>query len=190
MLTNKKIFIVSFSLIFLASCGGGSDTAISSPGELSQVAAPTATTTTATVGGSVLTGSCPSGTNVSTDSSIAGNTVCAISGVVKDDLSLTNDVIWRLLGKVEIGADVGGDGSKAGGDAAVLTIPAGVTIVAKTTDDYIVVQRGSRMEALGTASKPIVFTHSSVLDGSISNAATARGLWGGVVILGLSLIHI
>ena len=189
MLTNKKIFIVSFSLIFLASCGGGSDTAISSPGELSQVAAPTTTTTTVTVGGSVLTGSCPSGTNVSTDSSIAGNTVCAISGVVKDDLSLTNDVIWRLLGKVEIGADVGGDGSKAGGDAAVLTIPAGVTVVAKTTDDYIVVHRGSKIEAAGTASKPIVFTHSTVLDGTITNASTARGLWGGVVILGRAPIN-
>ena len=175
MLTNKKIFIVSFSLIFLASCGGGSDTSIASPGELSQVEAPTASATTVAVGGSVLTGSCPAGTNVSTDSPIAGNTVCAISGAVTDDLSLTNDVIWRLLGKVEIGADVGGDGSKAGGDAAILTIPAGVTVVAKTTDDYIVVQRGSKMEALGTASQPIVFTHSSVLDGSISN---------------LSLIHI
>ena len=119
MLTNKHFVFLTFSLIFLASCGGGSDTAISSPGELSQIAAPTATTTTVAVGGSVLTGSCPSGTNVSTDSAIAGNTVCAISGVVKDDLTLTNDVIWRLLGKVEIGADVGGDGSKAGGDPAV-----------------------------------------------------------------------
>src|SRR6056300_1522659 len=110
MLTNKHLGLITFSLIFLASCGGGSDTGISSPGELSQIAAPTATTTTVAVGGSVLTGSCPSSTNVSTDSAIAGNTVCAISGVVKDDLTLTNDVIWRLLGKVEIGADVGGDG--------------------------------------------------------------------------------
>ena len=46
MLTNKKFLIVSFSLIFLASCGGGSDTSIASPGELSQVEAPTATATT------------------------------------------------------------------------------------------------------------------------------------------------
>ena len=175
MLTNKKFLIVSFLLIFLASCGGGSDTSIASPGELSQVEAPTATSTTVAVGGSVFTGSCPAGTNVSTDTAIAGNTVCAISGVIKDDLTLTDNVIWRLLGKVEVGADIGGDGSKTGGDAAVLNIPAGVTIVAKTTDDYIVVHRGSKIEAKGTASKPIVFTHSTVLDGTITHAPTARG---------------
>ena len=56
MLTNKKFFIVSFSLIFLASCGGGSDTSIASPGELSQVEAPIATSATVAVGGAVLTG--------------------------------------------------------------------------------------------------------------------------------------
>ena len=189
MVKYKFLGLISFSALLLSSCGGGSDTGIVSPGELSQIGAPTATTQIVAVSGTVLTGSCPTALGVTTDTAIAGNTVCAISGTIKDDLILTGDVIWRLFGKVEIGVDVGGDGSKAGGDAATLSIPAGVTVVAKTADDYIVIHRGSKIQAKGTASKPIVFTHSTVLDGTIQNAETARGLWGGIVILGRAPIN-
>ena len=82
-------------LFILVSCGGGSSTSISSPGELGQVAAPTAADQQVVVGGSVLTGTCPSATNVDVDDSIGGNTVCAISGTITGELTLTDDVIYR-----------------------------------------------------------------------------------------------
>ena len=182
-------FLSIFSLFLIVSCGGGGDTSIDSPGELGQVSAPTAADQQVVVGGSVLTGTCPSSSNIDVDDSIGGNTVCAISGTITGDLTLTDDVIYRLSGTVNVGADMGGDGTKAGGSAGVLNIPAGVTIVSKTSADYLVVQRGSKIEAKGTASKPIVFTHSSVLDGSLTNPDTASGLWGGLVILGKAPIN-
>ena len=159
-------------MFLVVSCGGGGDTSIDSPGELGQVSAPTAADQQVVVGGSVLTGTCPSASNIDVDDSIGGNTVCAISGTITGDLTLTDDVIYRLSGTVNVGADMGGDGTKAGGSAGVLNIPAGVTIVSKTSADYLVVQRGSKIEAKGTASKPIVFTHSSVLDGSLTVSYT------------------
>ena len=182
-------FLSIFGLFLIVSCGGGGDTSIDSPGELGQVSAPTAADQQVVVGGSVLTGTCPSASNIDVDDSIGGNTVCAISGTITGDLTLTDDVIYRLSGTVNVGADMGGDGTKAGGSAGVLNIPAGVTIVSKTSADYLVVQRGSKIEAKGTASQPIVFTHSSVLDGSLSNPDTASGLWGGLVVLGKAPIN-
>ena len=64
---------------------------------------PTAADQQVVVGGSVLTGTCPSATNVDVDDSIGGNTVCAISGTITGELTLTDDVIYRLSGTVNVG---------------------------------------------------------------------------------------
>ena len=53
-------FLSIFGLFLVVSCGGGGDTSIDSPGELGQVSAPTAADQQVVVGGSVLTGTCPS----------------------------------------------------------------------------------------------------------------------------------
>ena len=118
-----------------------------------------------------------------------GNTLCAIVGPITSDLTLTTDVMYRLSGLVDVGVDMGGDGTKSGGVAATLTIPAGVTLAQKTPDDYIVVQRGSKIVANGTRSKPIRFTAASAIDGSLTNPDSASGLWGGIVILGKAPIN-
>ena len=77
-----------------------------------------------------------------------------IQGPVTADLTLTDDVMYRMLGKVDIGIDMGTD-TKEGGVSASLTIPAGVVIMSKVSDDYLVVNRGSKIIANGTRSKPI-----------------------------------
>ncbi len=81
-------------------------------------------------------------------SPVAGNTVCAIQGPVTEDLTLTDDVMYRMLGKVDVGIDMGTDGTKDGGVSATLTIPAGVVIMGKVSDDYIVINRGSKIIAM------------------------------------------
>ncbi|MCI0920223.1 hypothetical protein [Sphingobacterium rhinopitheci] len=59
-------------------------------------------------------------------------------------------------------------------EGAVLTIPAGTTIVAKDKGSYLLVERGAKIIAVGTSEKPITFT---------SNDKTS-GAWGGLIING------
>ncbi len=62
-------------------------------------------------------------------------------------------------------------------DGAVLTVEPGVVVRGKNGSALVIAQ-GSRLEAVGTAEDPIVFT-SSQAEGS-----RARGDWGGIVLLG------
>ena len=112
---------------------------------------------------------------------------CEMQGVFTEDLHLTFGNIYQVTGRVEIGADVGGDGQAAGGDPANLTIDAGVTIFGNSGADFIQVNRGSKIFANGTVNAPIVFT--ALADVNNTAASTARGLWGGVIINGRAPIN-
>ena len=61
---------------------------------------------------------------------------------------------------------------------ATLTIPAGTLIKSNAVGASLIVTRGAKLNAIGTASSPIVFTSK--------NAAGSRnrGDWGGIVLLG------
>ncbi|MDP9139802.1 MAG: hypothetical protein M3O62_03305, partial [Pseudomonadota bacterium] len=99
------------------------------------------------------------------------------------DYTLDATKQWRIDGVVKVGegnvelADAAAVAAvKAAG--ATLTIPAGLTI--KAFDDAsLLVTRGSRLEAVGTAEDPITF---SSLDDNISGL----GEWGGIVIQGFA----
>ncbi|MFL2753463.1 MAG: hypothetical protein ACJ0BD_00990 [Gammaproteobacteria bacterium] len=188
--STKYLFLV-LSIFVIVSCGGSGDTDIASPGELAPLAAPASSSSTAaTAGSTLLTGTCPTSSFISNDATLAGNTLCAITGPITSDLTLTTDVMYRLSGLVDVGVDIGGgDVLKTGGVSATLTIPAGVTIAQKTPDDYLVVQRGSKIIANGTRSNPIRFTAASAVDGTLTNPESATGLWGGIVILGKAPIN-
>jgi len=62
-------------------------------------------------------------------------------------------------------------------DGATLTIPAG-TLFKSTGNSTLVISRGGRIEAMGTAEAPIVFTSAA------ANGQKQAGDWGGIVILG------
>ena len=189
-LKSTKYLLLVLSIFVLVSCGSGGDTEIASPGELAPLAAPASSSSAAATSASnLLTGTCPSSSFISNDGTLGGNTLCAITGPITSNLTLTTDVMYRLSGLVDVGKDMGGDGTKAGGVSATLTIPAGVTIAQKTPDDYLVVQRGSKIIANGTGSKPVVFTAASSVDGTLTNPESATGLWGGIVILGKAPIN-
>jgi hypothetical protein len=77
-----------------------------------------------------------------------------------------------LSGRVRIGVD--------NTTSATLTVQPGVTIYGKSGADFLVVTRGSKIIADGTAANPITMT--SVQD--VIGSPTAAGQWGGLVLLG------
>ena len=120
------------------------------------------------------------------DSNIATVTVningsFILAGTYTSDKTLTADKIWKLSGRVFIA------------DGATLTIPAGTIIKAEggtgTDSSFICIARGGKIDAQGTADKPIIMT--SVADDiqigqkNGSNLDTSNvGLWGGLLVLG------
>ncbi|WP_352284400.1 hypothetical protein, partial [Pseudoalteromonas sp. Q18-MNA-CIBAN-0097] len=62
----------------------------------------------------------------------------------------------------------------------ILYVQAGTTLIGETGDDFLVVRRGSQINANGNATAPITMT--SIQD--VTGAETTSGQWGGLVLLG------
>ncbi len=88
-------------------------------------------------------------------------------------------VIYSLPGRVDVGTD---QGAASTNTAVTLTIDPGVTVFGATGVSFLVVNRGNRIDAVGTASQPIVFTGRGNVVGSADDQTSQ--LWGGVVLLG------
>ena len=92
-----------------------------------------------------------------------------LSGVIKSSVSLDASKEYIINGSVIVE------------DGGTLTIPAGMTIKAKKGfSNYILVAKGGKIMAEGTAEKPIVFT------ADVDNAGS--GYWGGIILNGKALI--
>ncbi|MBV5258076.1 hypothetical protein FLX56_06560 [Synechococcus moorigangaii CMS01] len=118
-----------------------------------------------------------------------------LSGDILNNLTLpfVDGIAYRIDGRVNVGIDVGADGNAAGGVSARLTIEPGVTIFGQGGADYLVINRGSQIEANGTAASPITMTSDEDL---IRRAANPQdfggdniGEWGGIVVLGRAPIN-
>ena len=107
-----------------------------------------------------------------------------IEGNITEDKKLTAGNIWTLKGRVSVT------------DGATLTIEAGTVIKAMSGTgadaSTLIIARGGKIDAQGTASSPIVMTSVSdniQADGSYPSSGPAlgvgtRGLWGGLLVLG------
>jgi hypothetical protein len=104
-----------------------------------------------------------------------------LKGTLSKDTSLDPYVIWTLEGRVIVPSGV------------TLTIPAGTIIKAKAgtgaNASSLVIARGGKLMAEGTASAPIVMTSESddITVGQITGSSlneNVRGLWGGLLVLG------
>ncbi|CAM4067545.1 hypothetical protein [Gillisia limnaea] len=104
-----------------------------------------------------------------------------LSGLLTEDFTLTNDIIWEINGKFVVG------------NGATLTIEPGTIIKGMegtgSLASALIVARGGRIMAEGTAEAPIVFTsindNIAVGEKQGSNLdENDRGLWGGVIVLG------
>ncbi len=128
--------------------------------------------------------SCPSGTaNVGT---LGNFRSCRIPALVTGARTLPRlaGVAYEINGRVDVGIDVGGSGG-ASTQTGVLTVEPGVLVYANTTNadnDFLVVNRGSRIAAEGTEALPIVFTAQQNLTGGVTDET--QGLWGGVILAG------
>lgn len=104
-----------------------------------------------------------------------------LSGLIESDLTLTNDRIWELTGRVIV---------TSGNE---LTIEEGTIIKGRPGDaaaaSVLIIARGATIQANGTADNPIVFTSTAddIAVGEFESTLdlkTQRGLWGGVLVLG------
>jgi hypothetical protein len=114
---------------------------------------------------------------------VTGNTV--VSGKITSNTTWTNDKIYELSGFVVVD------------NGATLTIEAGTIIKGQegtgSNASALIVARGSKINAVGTASQPIIFT--SVLDniemGQLTGSNLTKsdnGKWGGLILLGSAQI--
>lgn len=97
--------------------------------------------------------------------------VIVVNGSIEVNTTWTADNIYELAGRVIVMS------------GATLTIEAGTVIKGRegqgVSASALMVARGGKLNAVGTAEKPIIMT--SVLDGLTESD---RGKWGGLVILG------
>ncbi len=89
-------------------------------------------------------------------------------------------LLYSINGRVDVGLDRGA--APTSDAAVVLTIRPGVILYGATGTSWLVVNRGNRIQAAGTATSPIVFTSRDNVLG-LSND-DSQGQWGGVVLLG------
>ena len=126
--------------------------------------------------------SCPAGT---VDRGVVGQRrACELPTRFAQDTTVQNlpGVAYSIAGPVNVGTDIGGDGAAAGGQRVTLTIQAGTVLFGSSGNDYLVVNRGSRINAIGSAASPIIFTARANLEGTATDSS--QGLWGGVILLG------
>ena len=135
------------------------------------------------IGSGGSTATCPTGTI--DDGVVATFHACRLPAVITGTLTLPKiaGVFYRLRGQTEVGTDVGTTGADSG---AVLNIAAGVVIAADSTEvtnDMLLVNRGAKINAVGTVSEPIIFTsQQNLIANGVSDAT--QGQWGGVILLG------
>lgn len=103
----------------------------------------------------------------------AGSTPCLVgttlSGDCTSDVTLTAGTQWKIDGLVKIK------------NGATLTVEAGTTVYGAEGANYIVVTKGSKIMAEGTAVAPIIFTSEIAKD---DQALGDVAQWGGLTILG------
>lgn len=104
-----------------------------------------------------------------------------VTGLIEENQTWTSDKVYELDGRVIVA------------DGVTLTIEPGTIIKGRegqgVSASSLMIARGAKLNAIGTAEKPIIFT--SILDdikvGELEGATLTendRGKWGGLVILG------
>lgn len=114
-----------------------------------------------------------------TDGFTCDGDICTVTGPLLSDVTFTADKKWVLKGGVFVGDD-----ADPAASPTTLTIEPGTTVFGDTsTLSFLLVTRGSRIVADGTAEAPIVFTSAK------DTGQRARGDWGGIVINGQAPVN-
>ncbi|MBW4891051.1 hypothetical protein KXQ82_15095 [Mucilaginibacter sp. HMF5004] len=114
---------------------------------------------------------CTKNNNPDDSTTVPSNTV-EISGDISANTTWTSDKIYLLKGFVYVT------------NGATLTINAGTIIKGdKPTKGTLVVTRGAKIMAVGTATNPIVFTSN------VAAGGRSAGDWGGIILLGKAPVN-
>jgi hypothetical protein len=199
---RKYAFIASTSLAVLAGCGGSGDIEIN----------PTTTDNSVTNSNNSTTTTAPQQTVNPCASYVTsggqtrqgtygddGN--CVYSPLFADSgNNITVDVDFAALpdggahifeGSLFIGeaysstAEMNAAGIFEGGDGPTMTVEAGATLAWQSNDKFMVINRGSQLVAIGTATAPITFTSVSDVNGTVGPEDDQQ--WGGMVIDGFGV---
>lgn len=179
----KFVLLATAAGFVLSACGGGTT---SSPGSTDTVIINPPTTGGGGGSGNteinlVSAAGCDTGTTQETITTGSTDVIaCTITGTITENLTLSAGNGYALEGAVFIGED--------GGRTATLTIPAGTQIFGKSGQDYLVVSRGSRLNARGSATEPVIMTSIQDIAGTV-DPVNDRGQWGGLVINGSAPIN-
>jgi hypothetical protein len=84
-------------------------------------------------------------------------------------------------------AEMAAAGISEGGDGPTLTVEAGATLAFANSSAFLVINRGSRIVAIGRADAPITFTSESDVDGTVGPEDVQQ--WGGMVIDGFGVTN-
>lgn len=119
-------------------------------------------------------GTCLTAPYVISEVTISGSTYQKVVGTIDENYTFTSDKKWLLSGGVSVD------------NGATLTIQAGTEIYAANdgTTPFLAIQRGAKINAVGTASQPIVMTTIKKVTGT-----PAPGDWGGVIVNGKAQIN-
>ena len=183
----KKAFFAALVLALLGACSGDDSTTIN-------IEAPSNNGGGSSGGGDSSGGdsggdtggetpaTCPEGTTEVSEG------LCELPTTISGDMTLSAGVDYLMTGRVTVGngngqLETNGDGTLDDGSAvqaATLTIEAGVEVFGETgTFANLLITRGSKIMAMGTADAPIVFSSDDAgYDGA--------GEWGGLIIHGFA----
>ncbi|WP_336987064.1 hypothetical protein [Altererythrobacter aquiaggeris] len=187
-----RSLILGCSMLALTACGPDE---ISSPGTGGNItinnpsptppATPTPTpTATVTAASGCPTISDPQG--LTDEGTISGPTgtyrICAMPSRFNSSSTLPyiRGLVYRMPGRVDVGTD-GGPTASAADTNVTLSIEPGAIVYASGSS-FLMVNRGNRINAAGTATRPIIFTSRDNVLGL--NSETSSGQWGGVVLAG------
>ena len=197
----KKIFALSTmaAAMVLAGCGGGDI----------NINAQNNSTTTGGDGGSGTSNNCASYSKSGITLQGSADGVNCVYG--PDFVSLTNPIdigptspvvftnlsnggVHVFRDSLVVGRNYSSDtdlttaGITEGGDGSIIEIEAGATLAFQSSDDYVVINRGSQIFAEGTSSAPITITSvSDAVDGTVG--AEEVQAWGGMIINGFGLTN-
>ena len=190
----QRTLILGASIVVLAGCGADE---IVSPGTSGDIninnpgggngggggGTPTASPVTPAA-----SGSCPtlnSSSPLVENGTITGPTgtylVCQLPQLfdADDALPYIPGMLYAFSGRVDVGTD---QGFNSTGTDVTLSIDPGVILYAATGQAFFNVNRGNAINAVGTASAPIIFTSRSNVVGTVTDETDNQ--WGGVTLLG------
>jgi hypothetical protein len=208
----RNLLLAGCSAAVLSACNGASEIASPGTGSVNvnitnpaptPTPSPTPTSTLVTPAAGCPTIADPQG--LRDGGTISGPTgtyrICVLPARIVRSSTLTRipGLLYQLAGRTDVGYDNGptplsstntrtvvdpsGATITLTADSNVeLTIQPGVIIYANTGVAWLNVNRGNRINAVGTATQPIIFTSRDNINGL--NTDTSSGQWGGVVLSG------